>query len=101
VGRKKPGDPGLLDAADDLDEGREAAEPDAVAVAQLATAVEADVLVVDERAVGGARVLDRDAARDEMVGSCSVMSMPSVCDRRPTARRVPARGQKSPLGFWP
>ena len=49
---------------DDFDDGRVSAKADFVAVAEVALPVEADVLLVDERAVGRARVLDLNRTGD-------------------------------------
>jgi hypothetical protein len=41
------------------------------------------------------------AWREEIVGSCSGISKPSLLPKRPIVWRPPVRGQKSPLGFMP
>src|SRR5262249_45886721 len=53
-----------LDPAQNLDDRRVAAETDLVAITELALAIEADVLLVHEGAVRGARVFDLHGAGD-------------------------------------
>jgi len=61
---------GDLNAADDLDDGRVAAEADLVAVPEVALPVEADVLFVHERTVRRSRVFDLDRSGDGVDDEC-------------------------------
>jgi hypothetical protein len=99
------------DATDDLHDGGVASESNAVSVPQLASAVETDVLVVDERAVGRTGVLqgyaparlvdeERGVARgdrgvadgdvDTVAGACAPDDDPTRVERPEIAARVGA-----------